>query len=171
MEDNKENLQESRNENNTNVADKTRLFISGLEKVEPFIETFTKALNWISVIIVGTFVWVISSFDKFVVNGVMPIKWLFILASMMLLIAVLFVGICFLFPFIVSLSLKKFDMDTMKKGEKLQVVDVKESLYELSKTMGLLTKVNPPILPACIFYGIGVLLITSYIFAFIFFYL
>ena len=171
MEENQEKSQQELKENNKSLAWLREQFITELQKIEPHIESFNKTLYWFSAIIVGTFVWFISSFDKFIINGAMPLKWLFITSSILLLIAVILIGACFLVSMRLSQSLKKFDFDLMKRGEKLNWGDFKESLTKLSESVAPLVKLKPPIIYACIFYGIGVFFITIYIFAFIIWYL
>lgn len=145
--------------------------MSELKQVEPVLEWYSKVHYWFSAIIVGTFVWFIGSFNKFIVNGIMPVKWLFILGSIALGIAVILIGLATLMYLQLRLNLDKFYMDTVLVVNELTPGQLRDAITKLSSSKEELGRVEPPLKYAYIFYGIGVLLIIIYFFVFITYYI
>jgi hypothetical protein len=167
---NKEPQQETR-ESGHITPEITKELILELKKVEPVLELYSKVHYWFSAIIVGTFIWFIGSFDKFIVNHYLPLKWLFILCSIALGIAVILIGIITLMYLKLRLSLDKFYIDTRFIVKELTKEENKTAMTRLRSSMEELERVEPALKYAYIFYGIGVLLISIYIFVFITYYI
>jgi len=153
----------------TSVSEKAQHLKTKVKEINPYIESFNEALYWITAIMVGTFVWFIGSFDKFIVDGVMPYKLLFILSSLALGLAVILIGLSFSMLWYLRISLTKFDAETIGKEEELKLEEYRQALGNLGNAMKDLKKVKPPVMGAFICYGFGILLVTIYIIIFILF--
>ncbi len=132
-----------------------------------YIEFGIRAFYWLMAIIVGTFVWFLGSFDKFIMDGIMPNKLIFILGCLSLGVAVILIGIGWIYTWHLIMSLKKFDFETIGIEEDFKIEEFTKALGNLRDSMEDLSKINPPVRGALIFYGVGLTLVFIYILLFI----